>query len=317
MKPRHNCLGFFSFRGMNKYLFVLLIGIYSTAYSQEVIVLGIAQDGGFPHIGCQKECLRAHQDKSLAKFVTSLALIDPESNKWWLFEATPDIDDQLQYFREITGAKYPYLPEGIFITHAHIGHYTGLMSLGKEALGAKGVKVYALPRMIDFLKTNGPWSQLVLLENITPIPLNTETQLKLNNRISISATQVPHRDEFSETAGFRITTSSKQYLFIPDIDKWQKWSENIVEIIRDPDLDYAFIDATFFDDNELPYRAMSEIPHPFAIETMELFQNESLEVKKKIQFIHLNHTNPLLFDVGIQKSVIEKGFGIASQGETY
>ena len=28
---------------------------------------------------------------------------------------------------------------GIFLTHAHIGHYTGLMHLGREAMGAKEV----------------------------------------------------------------------------------------------------------------------------------------------------------------------------------
>ena len=43
-------------------------------------------------------------------------------------------------------------PKGIFLTHAHIGHYSGLIHLGKEALGAKGISVYAMPKMSFFLK---------------------------------------------------------------------------------------------------------------------------------------------------------------------
>lgn len=48
------------------------------------------------------------------------------------------------------------------------GHYTGLMHLGHEAMGASAVPVYAMPRMNDYLKTNGPWSQLVNYRNIRP-----------------------------------------------------------------------------------------------------------------------------------------------------
>eukprot|EP00957_Ditylum_brightwellii_P156501 11911053-Ditylum_brightwellii.AAC.1 len=66
----------------------------------------------------------------------------------------------------ITVAPTKKTPDGIFLTHAHIGHYTGLMYLGREALGAVDVPVYAMPRMRSFLKNNGPWSQLVSLGNI-------------------------------------------------------------------------------------------------------------------------------------------------------
>ena len=55
---------------------------------------------------------------------------------------------------------------GIFLTHAHMGHYTGLMWLGKEVMGAAKVPVHAMPRMAAYLRSNGPWSQLVKLENI-------------------------------------------------------------------------------------------------------------------------------------------------------
>lgn len=300
-----------------KILFSLsLLFLILLLHSQpHVIVLGVAQDGGFPHIGCQAECQQVYKNPSLARYVTSLALVDPGTKKWWMLEASPDMDDQLQYFQELTKKNYPYLPEGIFITHAHMGHYAGLLSLGREALGGNGIKVYALPRLIEFLKTNGPWSQLVELDNIEPIELEVQKPIDLGNNISINAFTVPHRDEFSETAGFNIQTKSNKYIFIPDIDKWSKWNSNIVDLVKE--VDYAFLDATFFEEGELPNRAMSEVPHPFVSETMKLFEDESLSEKSKIHFIHFNHTNPLLFSDPKKKEVLRKGFEIAEQGTSY
>lgn len=288
-----------------------------TIYGHHILVLGVAQDGGFPHIGCLNECLKAHKNPNIARYVTSLALVDPDTKQWWMFEASPDFSRQLQYFRDLTDGEYPYLPAGIFITHAHIGHYTGLMFIGKEALGAKDVKVYALPRMIEYLKSDGPWSQLIEFENIDPIAMGEDISLSLTNTLSVEAFRVPHRDEYSETAGFKIMGANKSYLFIPDIDKWYKWDRNIIDLIKDSSIEHAFIDATFFKDGELPNRPMSELPHPFVEETMRLFEDEPESVRRKIKFIHLNHTNPLLFDKRARNEVTKKGYGVAEQGKVY
>lgn len=295
-----------------------LIGfVWFPLLSQEIIILGIAQDGGFPHIGCQNECLKAHRKPSHSKYVSSISVADPESKKWWLFDASPDMDKQLQYFRDLTDGTYPYLPAGIFLTHAHIGHYTGLMSLGREALGARNEKVYALPKMINYLKENGPWSQLVTLKNIELNTLAADLPVQISENVSVEAFTVPHRDEFSETAGYKISFGGKNYYFIPDIDKWEKWENSIIDLLEDPTTKMAFLDASFYADGELPNRPMSEVPHPFVTETMQLLSNKSLDVKGKIKFIHLNHTNPLLFDRKIQKEVKKKGFGLAEQGKKY
>lgn len=299
-------------------LLLATICVFASAisYSQpHVIVLGTAQDGGFPHIGCQNECQETFKNPSLRRNVVSLAFVDPESKKWWLFEATPDLDDQLQLLQDLTGGEYEYLPDGIFITHAHMGHYVGLASLGKEALGADSVKVYAYPKFADFLTTNGPWSQLVNLRNIIIQPINKDTETLLGATSSVRSFTVPHRDEFSETVGFSIYTTSKSYLFIPDIDKWINWDKDIVKEVKN--VDYAFLDATFFEDGELPNRAMSDVPHPFVSETMELFSEENASVKSKVHFIHFNHTNPLLFDERKRESIKKQGFNLAVQGAFY
>lgn len=296
-------------------LSLLLFSFLSVIAQPYVFVLGSAQDAGFPHIGCKNECQLAFKNPDLKRFVVSLALVDPETKKWWMFEATPDMDDQLQYFHEQTNWEYDYLPEGIFLTHAHIGHYVGLMSLGREALHSSGVQVYALPKMQDYLRNNGPWSQLVTLNNIELMPTVADQEIKLNSNISVTAFPVPHRDEYSETAGFRIETSVNSYLFIPDINKWELWERSVVEETKK--VDYAFLDGSFFEDGEIPNRSMEDIPHPFVVETMALFENESDNTKSRVHLIHFNHTNPILFDETKRKEVLEIGFNLADQGDKY
>lgn len=253
-------------------------------------VLGVAQDAGFPQAGCKKACCeKVWKDPSLEQKVVCLGLSIPETKRNWMFEATPDFPRQLEALQQ---NGFPLA--GIFISHAHIGHYTGLMYLGREAMGADSVPVHVLPRMRQFLEQNGPWSQLIKLKNIslsTEAP-NSAGTLHLGKNLKVRTLEVPHRDEFSETGGFLIQGPSHSALFIPDIDKWGKWSESIVNLIRE--VDYAFLDGTFFANGEIPGRDMSEIPHPFVEESMELFNNLSPEEKSHVYFIHFNHTNPLL-----------------------
>lgn len=279
-----------------------------------LLVLGVCQDAGYPQLGCEKKCCVAfHEGRETKKHVTSLALFNAKTGEYWLLEATPDIAAQLHKVQELRPERPFQMPSGIFLTHAHIGHYSGLMQLGKEAFGANSVKVYGMPRMNAFLRDNGPWSQLVATRNIALITLNDDSTIHLPNGLSVQTMRVPHRDEFSETVGFRIITDQKKILFIPDIDKWEKWDHSILNEIRNVDL--ALLDGTFFDIGELPGRDMNEIPHPFVSESMTLFQALPDSVKEKIMFIHFNHTNPLLRSMSPEKdSVRAKGFRVAEEG---
>lgn len=223
---------------MRAILLFFIIGFSVQTWAQKmpassfIMVLGVAQDGGYPHMGCQKNCCKmAWKDEKLRRNVVSLALVDPKTKKWWLFEATPDIKAQLQDFRKRTNEAYPYLPEGVFITHAHIGHYTGLMEFGREVMATRNLNVYVLPKFKSFLTQNGPWGQLVTLKNINLIELKADNPIDIAEN-KITAITVPHRDEYSETAGFKIETPTKKYLFIPDIDKWSKWDKSIIDEVK-------------------------------------------------------------------------------------
>jgi len=203
--------------------------------SSFLTILGIAQDGGFPQIGCTKSCCNAiRKGKGKRKNVVSLGL--SKGNKYWLFEATPDIAMQMDMMQGLVHPTSFQLPESIFLTHAHIGHYTGLQYLGREAMGANQLPVFAMPTMESFLKTNGPWSQLVNLKNIVIQPMQNKQPVLLDKEITVTPIQVPHRDEYSETVGFIIQSPKKKLLFIPDIDKWEKWNENILSLIQSVDL---------------------------------------------------------------------------------
>lgn len=277
----------------------------------ELVILGIAQDAGFPQANCEKENCQLYWDgKEEERHATSLGLIDYSSGEYWIFEATPDFKYQLHKIKQLANSSEN--PSGIFLTHAHIGHYSGLMHLGHEVMGTSNIPVHAMPRMKSYLENNGPWSQLVGLSNIALNPLKADSTIQLNNSISATPFLVPHRDEYSETIGYKIQTLNKSVLFIPDINKWNIWDKSIVEEISK--VDYAFIDATFFDQNELPGRDISQIPHPFVEESLELFKNLPSSEKAKIHFIHFNHTNPLILDSPERKEVEDLGYKVAYEG---
>lgn len=294
-----------------------------TTYNQQLesipkepflIVLGIAQDAGFPQADCQKDCCKAvWKGEANQKMVSCLALVDPQSDQFWVFDATPDFKFQIQKVKEILpNAKLA----GIFLTHAHIGHYTGLIHLGREVMGAKQVPVFAMPRMKSFLEDNGPWSQLVTLNNIEIQSLKSDSTIIINEKVQITPLLVPHRDEFSETVGFSININQKKALFIPDINKWELWDKSINEQIQIHDI--AFLDGSFYQNGEIPGRDMSEIPHPFIEESMKTFNALEVSEKAKVNFIHFNHTNPVLQKgSGAFQNVIKNGFQIAEEGQVF
>ena len=281
------------------------------AQTEYIYVLGNVQDAGLPHIGCQHKFCKEKFSEFEEYFTTSVAVVDPVEKKYILFEASPDIPYQLNYLEKEIFNEF-LLPESIFITHAHIGHYTGLMYFGREALGAKNLIIKVLPKMSNFLKTNGPWSQLVDINNIKIQNLSFGSKTNELRNITVTPIQVPHRDEYSETAGFIIEGRNKKALFIPDIDKWEKWDKNLKQLVYE--FDYLLLDATFYDSKEIN-RDISEIPHPLVTETINLLDDLSPEHKNKVYFIHMNHTNLMLDPSSeLTKLVVNKGFNITRLG---
>tara|TARA_B100000900_G_C20595502_1_gene723224 strand:+ start:1380 stop:2291 length:912 start_codon:yes stop_codon:yes gene_type:complete len=295
-----------------KFLPILFLSMSLHSQSEYIYILGNTQDAGLPHIGCQHKFCQDNFYTYEEYFITSIAVVNSELKKYILFEATPDITYQLNYIKNNVFEEF-LLPESLYITHAHIGHYAGLMYFGREALGSKNLLVKVLPKMSKFLKTNGPWSQLVAINNIEIQDISFGISNKELNNISVTPIQVPHRDEYSETAGYIIQGKNKKALFIPDIDKWEKWDKNLVQLTEE--FDYLILDATFYDAEEIN-RDISEIPHPLVTETINLLDSLSLEAKSKVYFIHMNHTNRMLDpNSDLSRLVISKGFNIVRLGQ--
>lgn len=273
------------------------------------ILLGSAQDGGMPHLGCEHElCLEARLHPDPMHRVVALGVHAPQ-NQWWLFDATPDLPEQIH--------EMGSLPKGIFLTHAHIGHYTGLMYLGKESMNTRELPVYCSKKMAGYLRNNGPWSLLVELGNIKLHEFENAVELALTEDLFVTPMTVPHRDEFSDTHGFYVRRQNgKSLLYLPDIDRWEDWESDIRDQVRATD--YAFLDATFYSGDELPGRDLSKIPHPFVTTSMDLLQDSVKAGHSQVIFIHMNHSNPL-WDTwsSAAKEVRHRGFRTALQNRYF
>lgn len=273
--------------------------------------LGIAQDAGIPQIGCNcKICREIIEGERKPEYPVSLGLINKATRKKFMIEATPAFP--IQYGRLLDIEKKEKL-EGIILTHAHMGHYTGLLSLGREALNSKKMKVYTSKKMGDFLRENAPWNQLVKLENIEIVEFENEKSFILDEGLKITPIEVKHRNEYADTYGF-VIEGEKKIFFVPDIDTWEGFELKLEEFLKE--FDYLIVDATFYTKDEIGLvrgRELKEIPHPTIEETMKFVLDKNLS-PNKIIFTHFNHTNMVFSDDKVREKVEESGFIISTDG---
>jgi pyrroloquinoline quinone biosynthesis protein B len=275
----------------------------------EAILLGAAQDAGLPQAGCTcARCRAAHADPSRRQFVVCLGLIDRASGQAWMIDATPDFREQLALLQQ---AAPDCRLTGVLLTHAHMGHYTGLIQLGREAWNTQRLPVYATPRMCAFLMQNQPWQQLVKFGNIALHLSPPEKPIELAPGLTATPLAVPHRDEWSDTVAFRIDGSDSSLFYCPDIDDWERWDRSLPEMLAA--VDVALLDGAFFSQADIPGRNIAEIPHPLATDTAERAAGADCDVR----LIHLNHTNPLWDDGPERAWVAERGVGVGATGDKW
>ena len=274
------------------------------------VVLGIAQDGGVPHIGCTSPSACARDGTCVApRRVACLGLVADAGGERFLIGATPDRPSQVDSRNRGRTVADPRRPvDGILLTHARIGHYTGVMYLGREALGARAVPVYATARMASLLRTSGPWSQLVALGQIEVREVEPGREVVLTPSLAVTPVRVPHRDELSDTVGYVVRGPGQSLLYVPDIDKWEKWDRRVEDEVAQVGI--ALLDGTFFSAGELPGRSLAEVPHPTVGETTARLA----ALSSRVSFIHLNHTNPLLWDGRARHDPARRGFTLAAEG---
>jgi pyrroloquinoline quinone biosynthesis protein B len=248
--------------------------------------------------------------------IASLALLLPDPRRVFLVDATPDIREQLDavsHWSDGGGGRVNRSPvDGVLLTHAHLGHYTGLAFFGFEAIHARELPVYCSPSMASFLEGNGPWSQLVEIGNIALRELAPGRSVELGQGVSVEPLRVPHRDEYADTLGFFVRGPSRTVLYVPDTDSWDAWEPGLTESLDG--VDVAILDGTFYSLDELPGRGVGSIGHPLITASMDMLQSwvDGLEV----YFTHLNHSNPALDPDGEARTAIhDRGFAVLAEGQ--
>ena len=283
----------------------------------ELFVLGIAQDGGLPHLGCEKPCCANARTAGRVEYPACLGVVDHRgaSEKLLLVEATPRVEEQTALLHQLADVhgrgRAPV--DAVMVTHAHIGDYLGLALFGREVVGAKNLPVWCSPRFAGYLRGHGPWKQLVELGQIDVHAFEVGEPFAPWEGVSVRAVQVPHRDEFSDTMAYVISGPNRSVLFVPDVDAWEK-APGLLDRLLDG-VDVAYLDATFYDGSELPGRSLDEIPHPLMTRTMDRLQEQAAAHPGRLRFLHLNHTNPALHDPALRARIEARGFRVAVMGE--
>jgi pyrroloquinoline quinone biosynthesis protein B len=246
-------------------------------------VLGTAQDGGNPQFGTASSV-------GPARTASSVAIVD-DAGRALLLDASPDLRLQQRRLRDGVPAYAARLDpapfDGVAITHAHMGHYSGLVHFGKEALGTTAVPLWVTPALAGFLRANQPWRTLLDDGNLDVRVVDPGVAFAPWPGLEVTPVAVPHRGEHSDTVAFSVRTAGMRLLYLPDIDAWEPWPEATGVIAGH---DVALLDGTFFSGDELPHRDMAAVAHPLVPDTLERFGH--LTAGRRLVITHLNHTNP-------------------------
>lgn len=297
-------------------------GVAAGLQRVEALVLGTAQDGGVPQLNCFRDhCARVRAGQAPAPRVACLGLVDATAGRRFLIDATPDLPAQLADLlqavpaADVAGRTVPLHEHlhGILLTHAHVGHYLGLASLGKEVAAARELPVWTSASMSAFLRANAPWSLLVEAGHIVLRELQPGVTVRLSPALEVTPLQVVHRQELSDTLGYLMRGPARSLLYVPDADTWDGWPRPFEQILAAADV--ALLDGSFYSADELGHRAQGDVPHPPVVSTVE--RVGGLAGRPPVWFIHLNHTNPLWDPAAPQRDTLPAGFDVAHTGQRF
>lgn len=269
----------------------------------EARLLGVAQDGGFPQPGCR--CSNCRNLGIFRSPAACLAIVDESNQRYWIIDTPPQFGEAIQ---PLAGLELA----GIFLTHGHVGHYTGLMFLGKEAMATRELPVWCSRQMRRLLESNEPWASLIQLGHISINEIETHKPEEIAPGLQITPSCVPHRGEFTDTLAFCVKGPKQSLLYCPDIDVWPH-GEPAFHALGELN-DHLLLDATFFSPDELPGRDLKQIPHPFVTDTIDHLGPYA----KKVTFIHMNHSNPILDPNSPESKIVRgAGFQVGSVGQRF
>ncbi len=121
---------------------------------------------------------------------------------------------------------------------------------------------------------------------------------------------------------FIVRGAIKSLLFLTDHDTWDETlavhnCSTIRELLDKLNVDIAFIDGTFWSEDELAGRNQATVPHPPVLQTLKMLGKKK-QGDPDIIFTHLNHTNPLYNRDSEQYAEVERlGWSVAHQGQRF
>ncbi|HIE05694.1 MAG TPA: hypothetical protein EYP58_02725 [bacterium (Candidatus Stahlbacteria)] len=261
----------------------------------KIKILGSGQDGGVPQIGCRCDvCQKARRFKRYRRFAPSIAVEDEMNRSSVIIDASPDLKYQWQMLDTQIVA--------LLLTHAHYGHYSGLLQFGEEVADIKDLPLWCTRRMGRFLSGNLPFKSLISRKNIRINLINPGKEFRMIG-LTFTAIKVPHRTRVSDTVGYILQSSRKKVIYIPDVDYWTGGLKREIN-----SADIALLDGTFFSKDEI--RRQQDVPHPPIRKTVELLRDSTT----RIYFTHINHSNPVNKDGRERRYVEDKNFKVAHDG---
>ncbi len=264
-----------------------------------LIVLGTAQDGGIPQLG-------SGPGTGAPRLVSSIAVVMDDGTTL-LADVSPDVKAQLAKLNQVAAyqkRKARNAVDHITLTHAHMGHYTGLVQFGPEAHNAAALPTWVTASMATYLRDNQPWAALIEGGHLD---INSDTGLggfPIAPGLMLRLVPVPHRAEFTDTVGISVNNEA---LFIPDIDSWEAWPGAEEEVARHR---ICLLDASYSSLEEIPGRDLTDIPHPLVSDTLARFGH--LTNERRLILTHINHSNPIADPQSkAAAQVRESGFEVA------
>jgi pyrroloquinoline quinone biosynthesis protein B len=288
-------------------------------------VLGSAAGGGFPQWNCSCPGCRAARtgERPCRGRTQSSIAVSADYQRWFLFNASPDIRAQLEAFPALHPRADRGTPvEAVLLTDAELDHTLGLLLLREGG----GVELHATPSVYETLNEGS--AVLRTLAAYCPVKWRTVvpgTEVALADGLSYQAFDVPTSKKMrfgagraeGRVVGYRLTdtASGGTAVYLPGV---QELTESVRAQLTD--CDCLLIDGTCWDDDELvrlglagkTSRDMGHLPIAGPGGSME--QLTALGLARTI-YLHMNNTNPILLEDAPQRRQLEQqGMEVAMDG---
>lgn len=299
----------------------------------KIHILGSAAGGGFPQWNCNcANCtgVRAGHPRFRARTQSSIT-VSADGANWLLFNASPDILQQIRSFAALQPARAlrDTAIRAIFLIDAQIDHTTGLYML-REHRQPLELWCHALVR--DDLTRGNPlftllghycgvnWHDVPLQGEGFVIPGLEGLRLDALPLVSNAPPYSPHRDrpQPGDNVGVTLTdaASGKRLFYAPGLGQMEPHVWAAMQAA-----DCVLVDGTLWTDDEMialgasskTSRAMGHLPQSGPGGLLEWLDQLPPSTRKVL--IHINNTNPILDESSVQRQELtRRGVEVAFDG---